>query len=345
MIIGRYFMPKIGILGILIFLVFGTLALAADPGQIYGKIYTTDDKILEGIIRWDKNEASWDDILDGYKSLDEDRPQRSRENSRREKTIRVLGVTVFRESSGNDWGLFDEAQSGIRIGHIRTLTPDGDDQAILELKSGERVELKNSSTDIGADIRELLVEGKDEGLSEVYWDEIEKVEFESTPKVESRFGKRLYGTVATRRGESYKGYICWDIDEVYDTDILDGKDRQHNRKIEFSKIKSIESRSSQSSLVTMKDGREIRLEESNDVNSGNRGVAITDPALGRILVSWDEFDFAEFQEPPAGEPYSSYDGGRRLHGTVYTEDGEKYTGDIRWDDDEQYHLGNVEWKL
>jgi len=86
----------------------------------------------------------------------------------------------------------------------------------------------------------------------------------------------------------------------------------------------------------MKDGRELRLEESNDVDSGNRGVAISDPALGRILISWDEFDFVEFKDPPPGPSYDSFDGGKRLHGTVYTESGEKYTGDIKWDDDEEY---------
>jgi len=327
---------KIEIWGMVIFILLATLTALADPGQIYGKIYTTDNKILEGIIRWDKNEASWDDILDGYKNLDSDKSRRSRDSGRRERKIKVLGVTVFKEEGDFDWNWGDEAQSGIRVGHSRTLIPDGDDQAILVLKSGEKVEMKNSSTDIGDGIRELLVEDKNEGITELYWEEIDKVEFESTPKLESGFGKRLYGTLTTRRGEAYTGFICWDIDEVYDTDILDGKDRQHNRKIEFSKIKSIESRSSQSSLVTMKDGRELRLEESNDVDSGNRGVAISDPALGRILISWDEFDFVEFKDPPPGPSYDSFDGGKRLHGTVYTESGEKYTGDIKWDDDEEY---------
>ena len=45
--------------------VYFVVSALADPGQIYGKIYTTDDEVLEGFIRWDKNEASWDDILDG----------------------------------------------------------------------------------------------------------------------------------------------------------------------------------------------------------------------------------------------------------------------------------------
>ena len=41
----------------------------ADPGIIYGKIYTVDDEVLEGFIRWDKNEVAWDDVLDGDKEL------------------------------------------------------------------------------------------------------------------------------------------------------------------------------------------------------------------------------------------------------------------------------------
>ena len=330
-------MSKTGISVIPAIIFLAALSVSADSGQLYGKIYTTDNKVLEGVIRWDKNEGFWDDILDGYKTLDESGSRSSKSRESRERTIRVLGVTIFRESrSGDGWDFFNEAQSGIRMGHIRTIIPDGDDQAILVLKSGQKVELKNSSTDIGSGIRELLIDDKDEGLTEVYWEDIDKIEFESTPKIESDFGRRLYGTLSTRRGESFTGYICWDIDEIYDKDILDGKDRQHNRKIEFSKIKSIEGRSSQSSLVTLKNGKELRLDESNDVDSGNRGIAVSDPALGRIVIPWDEFDLVEFKDPPSSPAYSEYDGGERLHGTVYTEDGEKYTGDIRWDNDEEY---------
>ncbi len=311
---------------------------SADPGQLYGRIYTTDKEMLEGFIRWDKNEASWDDILDGYKELDRNRSKKYRVDDDEERThrVRILGITVYEENNNFEWTWNGEAQSGIRIGHIQTIIPDGKDNAILILKSGEKVELKNSSTDLGEGIRELLIDDIKEGITELYWEDIDKVEFLPTPKGESKFGTRLFGTVTSRRGESYTGFVCWDMDEMYDTDILDGRDRSHNRKIEFGKIKSIESLSSSSSLVTLKDGRELRLDESNDIDSGNRGIVISDPLFGRVIIPWDEFDFIQFQDPPQGLPYDKFDGGERLHGTVYTEEDEKYVGNIKWDDDEEF---------
>jgi hypothetical protein len=310
---------------------------AGDPGRLYGKIYTTDDKVFEGAIRWDKNEASWDDILDGNKSLDDSHYKKYKRERKGTKRVTVFGVEIYREGDDEyyiNWS--NQAQSGIRMGHIKILIPDDDDRAILILQSGQKVEIENSSTDIGDGMRELLIDDKKEGVLEMFWDDIDSVVFGSTPGSEEGFGKRLYGKVATRQGETYTGFISWDVDEVFDTDILDGREDNHRRKIEFGRIKSIERRTSNSSLVTLKEGREMRLEDSNDIDSGNRGIAISDPSLGRIIVAWDEFDFVEFLEPPAGPSHENFDGGRKLHGTVYTEDGDKFTGDIKWDDDEEY---------
>jgi hypothetical protein len=325
------------ILLILAIILFPSIrAAGADPGLIYGKVYLNDGKIFEGIIRWDKNEASWGDVLDGLKVLKRRRGEEGDDERRGARRIKVLGVTIFETDGDFDWNWSADAHSGIRAGHIKTIVPDKDEGAILTLKSGIKAEMQNSGTDFGNDIREFLVEDKNEGVVEIYWDEIEKIEFEPTPKMETSFGKRLYGTAVTRRGDTFSGFVCWDMDEVYDADILNGQDRRHNRKIEFAKIKRIESRTSRSSDVTLKDGRELRLEDSNDIDSGNRGILISDPKMGQVLIPWDEFDYIEFQDAPPGPPYESFDGGRKIRGTVYTEDGEKYTGDIRWDDDEEY---------
>jgi len=52
---------------VLIILAIIAVALIAnaDTGRIYGKIYTLDDEVYEGLIRWDRNEVSWVDVLDG----------------------------------------------------------------------------------------------------------------------------------------------------------------------------------------------------------------------------------------------------------------------------------------
>jgi len=315
-----------------------SIAAQADPGLLYGKIYTVDDEIFEGFIRWDKNEASWDDILDGNKELDDRNYKKKKERQYRDQSrkLKVFGLTIYSDDGDFFTSWSGDAQSGIRMGHIKELIPVGNDEVELVLKSGETVELKGGSGDIGDDNREILVNDRDEGVIELYWDDIDKIKFEPTPNMKCGFGNRLYGTLTTRRGDEYTGFVCWDMDETFDTDILDGDEGHRKRKIEFGRIKSIERRSSSSADVTLKNDKTMRLDGSNDIDSGNRGIIISDLNLGRIQVDWDEFDMIEFMDPPPGPDYSGFDGGRRLKGTVLTEDGKKYIGEIKWDDDEEF---------
>ena len=56
----------------------------------------------------------------------------------------------------------------------------------------------------------------------------------------------------------------------------------------------------------------------------------------RVEVKWNQFREIRFHESPNDISYDVFDGGRRLQGTVYTEDGDSYSGDIRWDNDEEW---------
>lgn len=314
---------------------FLTQTVTAEQGRIYGKIHTDRGDILEGIIRWDKNEASWDDIIDGYK---EQTKKKAKKKGRRRygegsSKVSIFGWTVF--SDMNTWS--SSAQCGIAFGHIKKLTPE-DDGAEFELKGGEVIFIRNSSTDLGSGIREIVIETRDEGELELDWDDIEFIEFFDGGDVESEFGTRIYGTVSTSRAGEFTGWICWDMDEMFSKDIIDGRDKRRKRKIKFSKIVSIEKISSQASNVVTKDGKEFRLDDSNDVDSGNRGIVISDPKLGRVIVEWDEFEKLDLMTPPrdAYVTYDQYDGGRPISGTVYDEDGNAYSGKIRWDNDEEF---------
>ncbi|MCH9031598.1 MAG: hypothetical protein IIB00_04990 [candidate division Zixibacteria bacterium] len=314
--------------------VLATDVYSQDRSRIYGVIHTVYGDKLEGFIRWDKNEGSWDDILDGDKERRsvEKRNRRKKYKSRR---IQIFGMTIYSDDEGYNWSR--SAQSGIAFGNIQTLEPIGDDAVLLTLKSGETLELENGSTDIGDNIREIVIEDIEEGELELEWDDIELIEFSQAPDGrKSDFGKRIYGTVTSRRGDQFTGFICWDMDELFETDILDGDVRDRRRKIRFGRIKSIERRGHSGSLVTLRDGKTLRMEDSNDVDDGNRGILISDMDLGRVIIEWDEFDVIEFSDPPDEISYDSFDGGKRLKGTVTTKDGDKYTGEITWDADEEY---------
>ena len=305
---------------------------ADDSDRIYGEITTVEGDTFEGFIRWDKNEGSWVDILDGEKEL----PKRKYKESRRkyrdhETTIKIFGIEIGKS------GWSSSASSGIRFGHIKTMEVIDDDAVLLTLKSGQEIELSGGSTDIGSDIREIIIEDEHEGEIELVWDDLETIEFKQARSgAESNFGERLYGTLVTRRGDEYTGYVCWDVDELFPTDILDGDEKHRSQKIKFGEIASIERYSSSGATVTLTNGNQMVLRGTNDVDDDNRGIIISDPGFGQVTVKWDEFDRLDFKKAPHQVRYKEFDGGRLLTGTVYTEDGESYTGTIRWDNDEEY---------
>jgi hypothetical protein len=305
------------------------MASADSAGRLYGKLTTVDGDVYQGLIRWDKNEASWNDILNGTKDV-----HRSRGSSRSREKIKVFGITI-----GERWhrDRDDNVQSGICFGNIQKIEPLRRDAVRLTLKSGEQVRLEGGSTDIGDEIRGIVIEDAKEGEIDLDWDEVDSIELSQAPAgLKSEFGERLYGTMTTRSGDEYTGWVSWDADELFTNDILDGEYKNHTRKIPFGKIRSIERRGSRGATVTLANGDELVLRGTNDVNSSNRGIAVYDPAIGQIKAGWDEFDKLEFKTPPAPLAYDRFDGGKRLEGTVYTRDGKSYAGAIRWDDDEEY---------
>ncbi|QXD15970.1 hypothetical protein GQ464_003195 [Rhodocaloribacter litoris] len=290
--------------------------------RLYGTVTTRDGEVFEGLIRWDKNEVSWVDLLDGSKRLTGDeRPDRS---------IRIFGIRI-------DMGNADQArQSGLRFGHLRSLENTGSDRALLTLRSGKEVELRGGSTDIGHENRGILVEDERAGLVELRWRDLERVDFAPTPRrLTSRFGERLYGTLTTRNGLTFTGYICWDVDEVLTTDELDGRDEHRRRRsIPFGDIAEIARESSRSARVRLKNGEVLVLGGTNDVNDDNRDILVLDPGLGQVRIPWNAFDRLRFESPGRGITYMDFPSTGPLYGTLTTRNGDKFTGYIRWDDDE-----------
>ncbi|HUH14017.1 MAG TPA: hypothetical protein VMK65_12960 [Longimicrobiales bacterium] len=318
------------------------------PDRLYGRITTTDGASFEGFIRWDRNEGSWSDILNGSKQLPvENRRQAERlaqerraAPEERERTIRFLGLKISWTEDGGRRGssYASSASSGLRFGHIRSIEPTGSDRARITLRTGERVELRGGSTDIGTDSRGIEVEDAVRGKVGLDWRDIERVEFMAPPPGArpAHAGERLYGTLRTRRGDEFTGFVAWDVDEIFTTDVLDGEEGGRDREVPFEGIAAIERYSSSAANVRLRNGEAMVLRGSNDVNSSNRGITISDPHLGEVSVGWDEFDVLTFEPVPAQALYDRFDGGRRLRGSVRTADGRTLVGFIRWDNDEEW---------
>ncbi len=153
---------------------------------------------------------------------------------------------------------------------------------------------------------------------------------------EGRDRQRLYATVHTRAGE-IKGFLVWDRDESLVEDVLDGEDPDGKKhEIAFGEIREIERLGATESRVTLKDGESLVLRGTNDVNDDNRGIVLGVAGLGSVEVKWSDATRVVLSEPPASRRYETFDGGRRLSGTVRTSEGATFSGRITWDRDESY---------
>jgi hypothetical protein len=318
-----------------------------DPGRLYGRIRTTGGDVHEGFLRWDQNEGHWTDALDASKRIPS-RYRREVRDLRATQAERPRGVTIlgFR-LPWNDDETPTSATAMIRLGHVRSIQVLDEGYALVTLKSGQEQEFRASTTDFGRSGRGIFIgTGPAEEL-QFDWDEVDRVDLIEAPGgLESSFGHRLYGTVQTADGFEFTGWIAWDRDEIFETDLLDGDEDGQRRSIAFEDIQSIERMSQRSSRVTQTNGGILELSGTNDVNDGNRGITVSDAGLGRARIQWHEFAIVRFFEPPQMLPYDAFDGGHLLFGTVTREDGSQVTGEIRWDNDEawSWEVLDGEWE-
>ena len=315
-----------------------------DPPEdrLYGRVTTAGGDVLEGYLRWDRNEASWADFLDGEKELPrayfaeaEALDPVYAEARRRERSMEAFGVRIT-------WDVDDDAEpelatSAVRFGRLSWLVVVDDRRARLGLKDGSEVELRASSSDLGRSLRDLIVDDADRGRVELEWRDIDRIEFMEAPRgAGPPREERMHGTLVTRGGMELTGYVAWDIDEVFASDELDGEAADgEDRAIAFGEIAAIERDSRRSARVVLHTGEELILRGTNDVNDENRGIEVTDAELGRAIVPWDELDVLTFHAPEtAAAPYEGFEAGGALRATVTTEAGETVEGAMRWDNDE-----------
>jgi hypothetical protein len=268
--------------------------------RLFGRVTTDQGDELVGYLRWDRNEGSWADLLDSNKLDERGRP----------------------------------TQSGIRFGHIERIEPVGDAGARFLLKSGEVVDMGARASDLGSGLRALRIDGLDGNVASLEWHDIDAIEFLPTPLASPPHDGRLYGTLTVRSGERFTGFVTWDVDEIYGSDVLDGDEHGQRLAIPFGAIETIGWYGSSAAHVVLHDGREMTLRGTNDVNASNSGISVSDANLGQVKVGWDVFREIRFHGAEIEGGYDDFDGGRLIEGTVVTEDGDELSGRVIWDRDE-----------
>ena len=124
---------------------------AQDGDRIWGRLYTTSGDVHEGFIRWDRNEGSWVDVLDGSKEIPAENYMAWLEAKGADgPPLRFIDLQGFRISWREaDPDFPSTASSGIRFGHLRSLRVVEDDRVEMTLRSGEMVKLDDRSRNLG----------------------------------------------------------------------------------------------------------------------------------------------------------------------------------------------------
>lgn len=331
-------MGRLVVLSALLLNIPGGELTAQTHDRVWGTVETTSGEVHRGFIRWDRDQASPADLLAGTRTVPREKQRIWRVATGRGADLprRVVEVAGFRVSWNEDDPDFPSAVSGgIRFGHIREIRPTGSDEALVILRSGQEVGLSGGGSDLGRDMRDLVVQTPGEEPLSLEWGELSRVVFEPAPEESAPASWRIHGTVTDRWGNRYSGYVTWDRDEALSDDILDGVRVGSGGDVEipFSEIASLE-RELEGVRVFGADGDAWVLTGTNDVGPGHRGVRISDPGLGRVEVEWEDFQGLQIHPPDPGATRPAFDGGHPLRGEVTTRGGGRYRGRIAWDGDE-----------
>lgn len=362
-------MKRLSALSLPLFLLFGSFGLlqAQDEGFIYGKVTTSDKKVYEGPIRWGNEEVYWVDVFNASKEENTNLRYLSKEQKEKldergmgtvgwsrhvvnNSPLRHFGISKANCCETSSYSNDYTHQFSCQFGEIKSIKPRSSHGVEVELQGGLVFKVDGQGyNDIGANLKVL---DKEIGEIEINWSRVDLVEFKSTPsKLAKKFGEPLYGTVQTYGG-SFTGYIQWDHDERLTADKLDGNMEDGKVSVAFENIKSIE-RFSGRSKVILKSGREMEMSSSNDVNSENRGIIITDESGTLIDVPWSEFKKLTLAESNGKglKKYEDFKTQKEISATV-SANGKSLTGKTVIDLDEEYEFelfqgkdGDIEYSI
>jgi len=299
-------------------------------GYIYGTVETRNGKTHTGVLRWDDEEAFWDDIFHSAKDKLPYEEYAEEPDADEDATWWERMATTI----SGDLNLHHVSRSvAVRFGDLEQIRVTGGNDAVLTLRDGTEIEVSGYANDVGATI--VVFDAKP-GQVEVPWKKIDTITFSATPPDADPGSFRLRGTVSTTEGE-FVGFIQWDNEESLSTDRLDGDTEDDDVSIAMGDIRSIERRDRRSSRVVLKDGTEMVLSGTNDVNDDIRGIHVEDTRFGRVEVAWDEFSGVVFDDPgTSGASYADYAVPTHLVGTVTLKSGDWRTGELVFDLDEEW---------
>jgi len=313
----------------------------AHQSFLYGRVTTYDGATYEGRLRWGGDEeAFWGNYFNGFKDGNPWATHVPIEHLTKERLrTEIFGFEILLGERPIDLGrpfmvrFGDIARIEARGKGVRVTLESGiefDPDVRVTLKSGTVFDLDRlSAGDFDDGVR--VWDGK-RGVVDLGPRQIRTIELLPTARLDD-VPDRLHGTVRTRQGD-FTGFLQWDREEAVGRDELVGRNADGQLGLRFDTIRSIARHSSNSSVVTLLDGREVVLSDTRKVGHGNRGVYVDDRRYGRVLVSWDAFERVDLSPGGSGPSYGDFPPGRPLTGSVTTRAGRRLVGRLVYDLDE-----------
>lgn len=298
-----------------------------DPsGFIYAEVTVISGGSYRGLMRWGREEAFWGDHFNSKKlqlPFLKHLPQLAGEVKNGKGKRRASLKRGF----------------ACRFGDIEQIIVNGNEDAIVHMKSGSMFQVSGYANDVG---KKLLIWDEDRGETELKWTDIAKIEFIPSEAGQQSPIKRLYGVVSTDQGD-LEGYIQWDLEECLHSDELNGKVGENDLDLKMGLVQSIE-RKDPGVVIIQKDGKTYEMYGTNDVNHENRGIMVENPAFGRVKIGWSRFRKVTFQDVShTGPSFDAFDHQAKLQGTVTLANGDIHQGDIvfNMDQNEQWAFLNA----
>lgn len=329
-----------------LFVLFAVLAIMPAPASaqhdganlIYATITWEMGANRTGYLRWDKEEATWDDLFHcGYREnpwlefIDHSALKKEKRDSYY-KTHGLIDRIAYAlnedDEPGPGWRMFL-----IRFGDIQSFEINSGKDDFVITADGGRHRIGGYANDNGSDLW-LYEMGEDP--QEIEWNDLTSIVFSPAPEEHAPYAQRLYGTVETAKG-LFTGPIMWDKSECLSIDILDGENDNGDLTIAMGDILSIEKRDNRSVIIVEKNGSSYDMHGSNDVNDNNRGIWILTKDLGWVDIPWSRFIKATFSENPGFfNARTDFGNHQHLAGTIDLKDGTTHQGKLVYDLDEGF---------
>ncbi len=304
-------------------------------GLIFGKIELKNGDTLKGQIRWDNEQGVWEDEFTAIRYNNPVYDALGKEKAKKIKTKTRdfdFGFMQLWEDKVSD----SEPTFSCSFGDIAYLKSSKGDMVLLGLKNGANVKL-NMDKNGDLDDRIFLYE-KSAKRHVLYFKEIRSIRFMpfEMDYVPAR-GNPMYANVLTSMG-AFKGYISWDREERFENDDIEGKNKDKKKHIPFKNIAKIKAQDD-GSLITMVSGREIFLNNHDDVDDGNHGIVVIGQEFGMVEIEWENFISASFKRTSSvPRPYGDFKKAKLLKGVVEDNSGEKFHGQLIFNLNKMYYI-------